>query len=43
MLGNNKIRLTLTKNLENQNYIKYINMMHHYMKRLIKNRELKIE
>ena len=43
MLGNIKINYTLTKDPKSQNYTKHINLIYHYVKRLIEGRELKIE
>lgn len=43
MLGDNKISLTLTKNLESQNQIKLINIMYHHIRKLVEDRELAIE
>lgn len=40
MLSNNKKSLILTKNPENQNLIKHIDVMHHHMQSLVEKREL---
>ena len=39
----NEMTFILTKDLESQNYEKYINVIYHYMSKLIENRELEIE
>lgn len=38
MLSNNKIKIIMTKNLENKNYIKHIDVMHYYIQNLVKYR-----
>lgn len=43
MLSDNKISLTLTKNSKSQNQTKYIDVMYHYIHRLINDEELAIE
>lgn len=43
MLVDNETSLTLTKNLENKNKIKHINVMYHHIQGLIHNEELGIE
>lgn len=43
MLNDNKIGLTLTRNLESQNYIKYIDVIYYYIWGLVENRKLEIE
>lgn len=43
ILDNNKISLTLIQNLETQNYIKHINVIHHHVYRLVKNAKLEIK
>lgn len=40
ILGNNKINLILTKDLESQNCTKHINIMHHYLQGLVEKGEL---
>lgn len=42
ILGDNKISLTLTKDPENYNYTKHIDMIHHYIHESIDNEELRI-
>lgn len=43
ILGNNKTNFILTKNLENQNCIKHINMMHYYLQGLVEEGQLGIK
>ena len=43
IFGNNKISLTLIKNLKSQNQTKYINVMYFHICRLVKDRKLAIE
>lgn len=43
MLRDNQISLTLTKNLKNQNYTKYIDVIHYYIQGFIDDKELKLE
>lgn len=43
MLKDNKTSLTLTKDRENQNWTKHIDVMHHYIQRLVEDRELAID
>lgn len=43
ILGDNDISLTLIKDLENQNRIKHINVIYHYIQELIENRDLRIK
>lgn len=43
MLGDNKTSFTLTKDPESQNYKKYIDVMYHYVRRLVEDRELGIK
>ena len=43
MLGDNEISLTLTKDLESQNQTKCIDVMHHYIQRLVEDGELGIK
>ena len=43
MLGDNKTSLTFIKDSENQNYIKYIDVIHHHIHGLTKDEEISIE
>ena len=43
MLGDNEMRLTLTKNPESQNHTKHINVIHHHVRRLVEDGELEIK
>ena len=43
MLEDNETRLTLTKDPENQNCTKHINIMDYHIQELVENRELAIE
>lgn len=43
MLSDNEISLTLTKNPKSQNQTKYIDVIYHYIHKLINDRELAIE
>ena len=43
ILDDNKTSLTLIRDLESQNYTKYINVIHQHVRELIKNRKLVIE
>lgn len=43
MLGDNETSLILTRDLESQNYTKYIDVMYYYVQKLIENGELGIE
>lgn len=43
ILDDNKTTLTLTKDPKSQNYIKYIDVIHHYVQKLVENRKLGME
>ena len=43
MLGNNEMSFTLTKDLESQNRTKHIDVIHNYVRGLVKDGELGIE
>lgn len=43
ILEDNKINLILTKDPENQNCIKHINVMYYHSQKLVDDRELKIK
>ena len=43
MLGDNETSLTLTKDPKSQNRTKQIDVMHHYMRSLVKDGELAVE
>lgn len=42
-LGDNKTSFTLTKDSKSQNYIKYMDMMHHYILELVEKGKLGVE
>lgn len=42
MLNNNKINLILIKDSKSQNQIKHINIIHHYICKLVKDKKLAI-
>lgn len=43
IFGDNKISLTITKNSENQNCIKHINVIYYYIQKLVEKGELGIK
>lgn len=43
LYSDNKMSITLTKNIEGQHRTKYINVKHHYIKKLINMKKLTIE
>lgn len=43
ILGYNKTNFILIKNLESQDYINHINLIHHYMKEHIKDEESEVK
>lgn len=43
VLGDNKISLTLARNLESQNHIKHINVIHHHVCGIIEDKKLEIK
>lgn len=43
MLGDNETNFILTKDFKSRNCTKHINVMHHYVRRMIEDREISIK
>ena len=43
LLKDNELSISLTQSAEQHSYIKYINIQHHYLRVIVKDRELIIE